>query len=257
MRATTISVIILSLIENRENSTLFKITAVSLHLYSPPYLECCSSEDEKVVPFVYSTRCISLPKHSSSANLHPHSHSSSVESPSKSKDTMLERILEIEKFVTSPCTNLTMLIKTVENVLNSPNPDHSKITDFLQKVKFHPQQLLEYVENSSEEYSRCLVGRSETFEVNILCFQPGNSTAVHDHGNSNLYWRKVISGEITETVYCPKKTPLTVCERKYVLADSTSFSLGKIVHKVENRSEEPALAIYIYSPPLTCSRTYN
>jgi Cysteine dioxygenase type I len=84
---------------------------------------------------------------------------------------------------------------------------------------------------------------------------PTQGTQLHDHGGSAGAF-EVLSGQLNEAVYRhdPDRGSLTEFQR----SDGTAFGFGpRYVHDVRNLSDQPAVSVHAYSPPLTSMNFYD
>lgn len=107
-------------------------------------------------------------------------------------------------------------------------------------------------------YVRHRLYRDADWEMLLLCWLPGQGTAVHDHGGA---WGAVrlLMGELKEWRYRwrgeGKKLSLLskrVCGDEAVLPEPLDT-----VHRNENASKLPAVSLHLYSPPLSSLYSYD
>lgn len=94
---------------------------------------------------------------------------------------------------------------------------------------------------ANDRYVRLPMHRTEGFEVRLLCWLPGQSSALHGHGTSACAFR-VLRGLATETLLGGGVRRIGVGQ--VVAADSGT------VHQVANEGPEPLITLHVYSPPL-------
>jgi len=129
--------------------------------------------------------------------------------------------------------------------------DLRRLVGNLRKTKVNWSQLGPQVAFDQSAYFRKRLYRSREWELLVLCWLPGQKTVVHDHGGS---WggTVVVAGEIFETVFASRgagRRMETRLERPLPTLGVTIESLSTI-HRVENRSNAPAVSLHLYSPPL-------
>ena len=106
---------------------------------------------------------------------------------------------------------------------------------------FDWDSFLEGVRYSPDRYVRQLLTRQETFEIRLLCWLPGQSSALHSHGASHCALR-VIAGQATELRWEGGDQVLQ--------AGEVSYSLPGEVHQIANHGDQPLVTLHIYAPPL-------
>ena len=112
--------------------------------------------------------------------------------------------------------------------------------------------LAPYMAFDARQYRRVRVFRNEHWEGLLLCWLPGQATAVHDHGGS-VGISFVLSGALTEERWSPVAAgkPLSLAGECQVTRGDAALELLDTIHRVSNRSTEPAISLHVYSPPLT------
>jgi cysteine dioxygenase len=100
-----------------------------------------------------------------------------------------------------------------------------------------------------ECYARNTVLLNDQCELVVICWRPGQMSAIHDHGSSYCLYL-VIEGTMVEERYrLLDGKPVPVDERSFGKGDITIAS-GESVHRINNRGERELVTVHIYSPPL-------
>lgn len=96
------------------------------------------------------------------------------------------------------------------------------------------------------QYARHLVFRSTHVEILVVCWQPGQGSALHDHGPSDGLMI-ILEGEIVNTSYGQDGRPITTVWRP---GDVGHTPVGTS-HQVRNTSlDTNVVSLHIYAPPL-------
>ena len=114
------------------------------------------------------------------------------------------------------------------------------------------EALAPYLAFDARQYRRVRLFRDENWEGLLLCWLPGQSTAIHDHGGS-VGISFVLSGSLTEERWMPDGDgrPLARAGDCQVTRGAAAVEMLDTIHRVANRSDEPAVSLHVYSPPLT------
>lgn len=100
-----------------------------------------------------------------------------------------------------------------------------------------------------ECYARNTVLLNAQCELVVICWEPGQMSAVHDHGSSYCLYL-VVEGVMVEERYRLRDgKPEPVDERSFRRGDIT-IAAGDSVHRINNRGENRLVTVHIYSPPL-------
>ncbi len=108
-------------------------------------------------------------------------------------------------------------------------------------------------------YSRRRVVRSETYEVLVMTWLPGQGSGAHDHAGSVSVF-KVLCGTARETHYALAADGLVDPTAKRALtAGDVGIDADALIHGVYNdaSSQEPLVSIHIYVPPIAELRKFT
>ena len=114
-----------------------------------------------------------------------------------------------------------------------------------------------HVAFDGECYLRRRLFLNRSWEILLLCWLPGQATAIHDHGAS---WGStlMLMGELTERSY--RATPAGPLEMKAeapLPKGGVTVESQQTIHEVANRSHAPAASLHLYSPPLRFLQSYD
>lgn len=98
-------------------------------------------------------------------------------------------------------------------------------------------------------YARNTILLNDQCELVVICWQPGQMSAVHDHGSSYCLYLVVEGVMVEERFRLRDGKPEPVDERSFQKGDIT-IAKGDSVHRINNRGEKPLVTVHIYSPPL-------
>lgn len=104
-----------------------------------------------------------------------------------------------------------------------------------------PSALAPWVRFAEDRYARNLVARGEGWELRLLCWAPGQSSALHGHGASACAFR-VISGTAEEL--------RLGAGRRLLPAGAIAMAGEEDVHQVGNRGPEALVTLHLYAPAL-------
>jgi len=149
--------------------------------------------------------------------------------------------------------------------------DSKPLENLLRSVCYDVSDWQRYACFSDEHYTRNLVATKDfTFDLLILCWQPGQKSAIHDHRESGC-WMRMLRGELTETRFNILKSPLKFgCDRiggdelssrseHLMISQEKAYKSPEVfyinndlgLHQVANLGKEPAISLHLYSPPIT------
>ena len=100
-----------------------------------------------------------------------------------------------------------------------------------------------------ECYARNTVLLNDQCELVVICWQPGQMSAIHDHGSSYCLYLVVEGTMVEERYRLEGGKPVKQDERSFRRGDIT-IAAGDSVHRINNRGDNPLVTVHIYSPPL-------
>jgi len=130
-----------------------------------------------------------------------------------------------------------------------------------------------------EKYTRNLVFHNEHMDVILMCWPPGAASSIHDHANSSC-WVSVVEGVVHEVQYIMPQLDRQFIETEMRNPTGAVGRCGKLnllgeaalqprgctstyanndigIHRVENRTKEPAYTLHVYAPPLTKMKIFK
>ncbi len=114
-----------------------------------------------------------------------------------------------------------------------------------------------HVAFDGECYLRRRLFLSRSWEILMLCWLPGQKTAIHDHGAS---WGStlVMMGDLTERAYrAPAGGPLELKTETVLATGQVTVESQQTIHEVANLGHAPAASLHLYSPPLRFLHSYD
>ena len=151
--------------------------------------------------------------------------------------------------------SLSQLIHELDSIGSADCPDSElnleALKSHLERLEIEPGALAPFQNFSDEGYQRNLVYRTGSFEILLLCFEPGQRTPIHDHAGSAC-GVKVLEGKATETTFrVIGDGYLSPSLTRQLLAPGVVGSVDMDIHQLANfQADERLMTLHIYSPPL-------
>lgn len=165
--------------------------------------------------------------------------------------------LEKGQFIVEPSFGISDFIEKI-NKLSFKDFPVLEVLRVLQDSEL-PLELLEpYIFFSDTRYTRNLIHKTDSFEILLLCWRPGQYSAIHGHEDQKC-WMRVEKGELEFTQY--QEEP----RGESTLLKKISTEIGKegfvdgpaLVHKVANISQSQAISLHVYSKPFEQCDIYD
>ena len=116
-------------------------------------------------------------------------------------------------------------------------------------IRITDADVQQYLNVDSSSYKRNLVLDTDSVQLLVLCWKPGQASKIHDHGTSNCGIR-VLCGNAHETLYGGTvEEPVELSTRQHGEGNVTAND-GMLIHQVANRSGGLLVTLHLYSPPL-------
>lgn len=120
-----------------------------------------------------------------------------------------------------------------------------------------------YVSFSPTHYTRNRVTQTPQCELIIMCWNPDQSTFIHDHGDSDC-WMGIITGDIAETIYALPEDPQVdqsieirpIISSEYVSGQVGHISNRKGIHEI-GAIKTASVTLHVYAPPLKKIQLYR
>ena len=111
---------------------------------------------------------------------------------------------------------------------------------------------------SEDCYTRNCIVENEKFELILLCWEKGQITPIHDHGDEEC-WVKIIQGEFRETIYqVDEANQLNEVKSSISKAGDISYMVDFMgCHRLENLSEERSMSLHLYAKPIRTCRLFD
>lgn len=96
-----------------------------------------------------------------------------------------------------------------------------------------------------QSYGRILLFGSRRLKVFLMCWSPGDFTAIHDHGNTD--WGCVVAmGDFTHRMYRFEDGLLRLKSHDPFGEGQVAFLTGNLIHMMGNTGSENIMSLHIY-----------
>lgn len=130
----------------------------------------------------------------------------------------------------------------------------SEFIALAQNLNLKPDDFDDYAFWLDDGYTRNCISRNDHYELILLCWAPGQKTAIHDH-NGEECWVYGISGELREERFertaSDNPLDLKISEVSSMLPGQVAYMNDKMgYHSLENVSAERAMSLHLYVNPI-------
>lgn len=134
------------------------------------------------------------------------------------------------------------LSKLVEALQALPSLDAASLGRVLAECAPGFDDIRTFIQFDDVNYVRSLIYREDKFEVRLLCWRPGQASALHGHGYSACAFR-IVRGAATEVVVGGR-------DRVYPPGAVVMEPDSVRVHQVMNAERDNLISLHVYAPPI-------
>lgn len=133
------------------------------------------------------------------------------------------------------------------------------LQDWVARLDLKDDLFRRHMSFCSQGYQRKLLCRTSRFEMLILCWQPGQSSTVHDHADS-LNVTRVYRGVLTSRKFGSSVSltgrELLTPQAEHLQKDELTAVDSYSIHQLANTSDENLVTLHVYARPLQDIRVY-
>jgi uncharacterized NAD(P)/FAD-binding protein YdhS/predicted metal-dependent enzyme (double-stranded beta helix superfamily) len=133
------------------------------------------------------------------------------------------------------------------------------ITEILARSRLDIDDVAAFVTPKQDSYCRRRIARTESYEVLVMTWLPGQGSGAHDHAGSVSAF-KILRGTAHETQYALAADSLVdPAGTREWHAGEVGLDAGEVIHAVRNddSSKELLVSIHVYSPPIPELRRFT
>ncbi|MGL6341811.1 MAG: cysteine dioxygenase, partial [Waterburya sp.] len=136
----------------------------------------------------------------------------------------------------------------------------AQLQDWVARLDLEDLAIAKHIYFSPEDYQRRIIYRDSNCEIILVCWQPGQFSPIHDHGDSlnvtHVYQGVLTSRTFAQTDSATKIAPLLL-EEKYLQPGELIGVDRTQIHQIANTSEENLITLNFYAKPLQQMQVYN
>jgi cysteine dioxygenase len=149
-------------------------------------------------------------------------------------------------------------IKTIEQLVEfmdqATAQDHPKM---LRQIDIPKETFDLYATWHELGYTRNCLGRTDDYELILICWPPGIKTPVHNHSQQHC-WMYQISGKLKENRYSKPNGQLNLTQESELKQGQFTYMHDRMgFHSLENPGSDRAMSLHIYVAPITQCQVYN
>jgi uncharacterized NAD(P)/FAD-binding protein YdhS/predicted metal-dependent enzyme (double-stranded beta helix superfamily) len=158
-------------------------------------------------------------------------------------------------------TKLTLnnFIREIQKV--STRLDLVQLQDWVARLDLTDLAIANNIYFSPKNYQRQILYRDSNCEIILVCWQPGQFSPIHDHGDS-LNVTRVYRGVLTSRIFTQnnsatdRSSPLLLSTQYLQSSELIGVDRGEI-HQLANTSQQNLVTLNVYAKPLQQMQVYN
>ena len=143
----------------------------------------------------------------------------------------------------------------VETLVQTEPRDYVAIA---QMLDIPSGDLKEYAFWKDKGYTRNCIERTENFELLLLCWNPGDSTPIHCHGEQRC-WVYQVTGKMEEVLYKENAEDELVKDIERTLEPGDICYMDDSIgyHTLHNISDKKCMSLHLYAKPIDSCTYYS
>ncbi|MEX1132569.1 MAG: cysteine dioxygenase family protein [Flavobacteriales bacterium] len=154
----------------------------------------------------------------------------------------------------------TKQIRTVEELIKAleKEPGTGGYLSILERADIPSELFGEYCTWHDKHYTRNCIARTNEFELLVICYEPGQSTSIHDYNTQEAWVHPIMGSVVEERFEPPTDGGLRKVSSAKLVTDSFSYlHNGRSIHRYINNTEERAATLNLYARPLIKWKVYD
>ncbi|MEM6963844.1 MAG: cysteine dioxygenase family protein [Bacteroidota bacterium] len=138
------------------------------------------------------------------------------------------------------------------------NADPYDIKKVIKKIKLQASELESFATWKKGCYTRNCLGRTQAYELILLCWAIDAKTPIHGHGGKDC-WVYQVQGTLDEVRFEQNDNNELIEKRRISLTPGRLTYMHDRMgyHAIENISGQRAMTLHIYASPIDACKVYN
>jgi cysteine dioxygenase len=155
------------------------------------------------------------------------------------------------------CTKVALLVNQLTDLSVQNFPIDAVIAS-LHAINLTAADVEPYTFFSDARYTRNCVYKASAFELILMCWRPGQASAVHGHEGQKC-WMRVLGGSLEFTEYQDQQVgdALILNKISTKIGEQGFVDGPAYIHGVRNNSEGEAMSLHLYAHPFNQCDAYD
>jgi cysteine dioxygenase len=154
----------------------------------------------------------------------------------------------------------TERIHTIDALIKAlkKGPGGGGYLSILERAQIPSEHFLRLCTWNTKHYTRNCIARTADFELLLICYEPGQSTSIHDYNTEEAWVHPILGSVVEERFEPPDHGGLRKISSAKLVTDSFSYlHNGRSIHRYINNTEERAATLNLYARPLIKWKVYD
>lgn len=154
----------------------------------------------------------------------------------------------------------TTRIHTVDELIKAlvEGPGAGGYLPILQRAEVPAEHLLKYSTWNSKHYTRNCIVSTKDFELLVICYEPGQSTSIHDNNTEEVWIHPILGSVVEERFETSPEGVLRKVGSANLVTDSFSYlHNGRSIHRYINNTDDRAATLNLYARPVSKWKVYD
>jgi cysteine dioxygenase len=154
----------------------------------------------------------------------------------------------------------TERIHTIDALIKAlkKGPGGGGYLSILERAQVPSEHFLRLCTWNTKHYTRNCIARTADFELLLICYEPGQSTSIHDYNTEEAWVHPILGSVVEERFEPPDHGGLRKISSAKLVTDSFSYlHNGRSIHRYINNTEERAATLNLYARPLIKWKVYD
>ena len=153
-------------------------------------------------------------------------------------------------------------IKTLDQLKSylHSGPGYDGYDVLLKSVQLNEEEYKGLCRWDAEHYVRIGLEKTDSYELILICWELGQSSAIHDHSGSEG-WVMVLEGELTEKVYYQNNADggaLNLKEATLIVPGDIAYITDSYgYHSMIGSDKQRTVSLHLYAPAVDSFNLYN
>ena len=151
------------------------------------------------------------------------------------------------------------MIESLEELIEQlDHSDPSKQGKMIKQMNIPASEFEAFASWDKDSYTRNCIHRTDEYELILLCWKKGDTTAIHGHDGQDC-WVYQLEGKLNEIRYNKNESGDLIEKKRMQLLPGNLTFMSNIMdyHKLSNETNDRAMTLHVYVSPISSCQVFN